>query len=430
MSADGSLHTSAHTPMCPRCGLARDIYKFCNGCGYDFSLSAAANGVYDDPGFAREVRPPAGGDYVDPLDVLIPPRMIEDPVDTDDTDLTAQVPAETTWAAEPSPVAEAGAESDPPADSPADSPPDAEPDPEPARSPRHRLDGSGPDVPRDGGSLSGRRRSAGAHVRRNKDDDRKRLDRVPAIRGNAEATPVHDSTKKWVNAQTPKSSESQPDDSSGPVGGSSAPLLLGLVAAAVIALLLIGAALVSIITPADEDPSPVSATPTPTPEREQPDDEQRCWHGTKTESVADCPAPWGTKGLAWVFPSFDGDGCARRGGSDRRPTWVCETTVPDGVASVGRVQIRYSGHDRVSRGIAAYDASYRGDDRSRVFSERDDVERIVWRSSRADNNGIWRMSSLYMDQPWSVTVRGRSATAVEYAFEKMVEFREPRRLRG
>ena len=94
------------------------------------------------------------------------------------------------------------------------------------------------------------------------------------------------------------------------------------------------------------------------------------------------------------------------------------------------MKIRYREHKAVQRPLTAYTAKYGRQNRTAVLSARDDVERYVWRSPSTNNNGVWTLSSMYAEHPWSVTIKGQNADDVESALNNNVTFRNPRRLSG
>ncbi len=219
------------------------------------------------------------------------------------------------------------------------------------------------------------------------------------------------------------------------VGGASAPVMLGIAFAAICVLLIIGAAMISVLGNDEDKPSqtvsenPNSASsngstpndPTPAP------DGARCWDGSAAATVSDCTAPTGTVGLAWVFPSFQESQCTNKSASGAKPAkWRCRVTAPGG----GQVTIRYREHGSVAKAQATYTRDLGRANRRSVLSAREDVERYVWRAASSDNNGLWVVSSLYAEHPWSVTIKGRQRASVDRAFAEVVEFRNPRRMTG
>lgn len=212
------------------------------------------------------------------------------------------------------------------------------------------------------------------------------------------------------------------------VGGRSAPVILGLVAAAVFVLILIGAAIVSLIGSGDDDPEATDSEPSsqgPSDDPASPDAAgPTCWNGTQVAGLSECPDPSGTDGLAWVFPSFDPQECTMR--RENPAKWNCTVETAEG----DKVRIRYREHKGVERALTAYTAKYGLKNRTEVLSAREDIERYVWQAPRPNNNGVWAISSMYAEYPWSVTIKGQKSDAVEAAFNDDVEFRNPRRLAG
>jgi hypothetical protein len=213
------------------------------------------------------------------------------------------------------------------------------------------------------------------------------------------------------------------------VGGSSAPIGLGLVAASVCVLLLVIAAMVSLLGEQNEPAANASGATSDTSADKLPAPSTlaRCWNDQLATAIRECPVPTRTAGLAWVFPSFDRANCTNRTGGRKQPeSWTCPVRVSGG----GEAQIYYRQLKYVDRARANYDRRYGAKTRISVLSPREDVERYVWRTKRADNNGVWSVASMYAKYPWSVTVTGTSSDDVESAFKYEVEFRNPRRIIG
>jgi hypothetical protein len=211
------------------------------------------------------------------------------------------------------------------------------------------------------------------------------------------------------------------------VGGSSASVVLVMIVVAVAVLLLILAGLFIPFGSSDETPGDATSTgDAPSPSRGPVEPAQAtCWDATRAASAAACPEVRGDAGLAFVFPSLDPDECTdQRKGAGRPAKWMCKVSLDDG----GAVRIRYREHRSVAKARAAYAETYGARNRDSVLSERDDVERYVWRASEADEEGRWSLSSMYAEHPWSVTVKGDSADDVEAALADLVRFRNPRRL--
>ncbi len=214
------------------------------------------------------------------------------------------------------------------------------------------------------------------------------------------------------------------------IGGRSAPVLLAMIAVAVFVLVLIIATIVSLIG-SDDEPAETAASDSSAPDNSGDDEpagsdefEATCWDGTEVSDLSECSEPSGVEGLAWVFPTFDQDTCKQK--STEPAKWTCKVTTADG----GTVKVRYREHKGVQGALAAYSSKYGTKNRTAVLSAREDVERYVWRSPRPNNNGVWTVSSMYAEHPWSVTVKGGKASDVEAAFNDSVEFRNPRRLSG
>ncbi|MGL5823504.1 MAG: hypothetical protein ACRCYU_01370 [Nocardioides sp.] len=213
------------------------------------------------------------------------------------------------------------------------------------------------------------------------------------------------------------------------VGGRSAPLGLGLIVGSICVLLLVAATMVSLLgdhngpaASASGASSDTSADTNPAPSTLAV-----CWNDQLATAIRDCSPPARTAGLAWVFPSFDRADCADRTADRQAPErWSCPVRVSGG----GATRIHYRQLKFANQARTYYDRRYGRRARVSVLSPREDVERYVWHSRRADNNGVWSVTSLYAAHPWSVTVIGRSSADVEAAFKYAVEFRNPRQILG
>jgi hypothetical protein len=212
------------------------------------------------------------------------------------------------------------------------------------------------------------------------------------------------------------------------VGGTSAPMMVGIIAGAICLLLVLGAAIVSVLGDDDGQPADSASQGPNSPGTEESPTAsaigEECWDGTTADTQSECPIPTGTAGLAWVFPSFSEPDCTDKTKGAKPTNWTCAISVSGG----GKVRVRYREHKSVDRPLAAFNEEFGVRNRTAVLSPREDVERYIWQSPTASNTGKWLVSSMYAEHPWSVTVKGRSPVDVETVFVEVVEFRNPRRI--
>lgn len=146
--------------------------------------------------------------------------------------------------------------------------------------------------------------------------------------------------------------------------------------------------------------------------------EVTCWNGS-TATLEECPEPRGRAGLRWVFPSFTpGDSrCSevrRRARDEARPLeFACQSSFDQ-----RPLTITYSARTSLEQGLAFIERS------SGVEGEPDaDGERLVFRSPRADDDGLFRVTVAYAEHPYSVTVAAPTADVRDTALDELVRFR-------
>lgn len=142
---------------------------------------------------------------------------------------------------------------------------------------------------------------------------------------------------------------------------------------------------------AEPTPAPTVATPDPEPSP-TPVRRARCWEGTVTAEVADCPYPEGTDGLRHVFAGFDfaGEGCDTTGvreGGKRRYVYACERE--------GEAWFNFSEFDTAAAGRRYFE-----DNAGAIGTpERGDLLRWTFY-----NGSEYKGALAYADGRWGVTV--------------------------
>jgi len=176
--------------------------------------------------------------------------------------------------------------------------------------------------------------------------------------------------------------------------------------------------------PTEPSPSPVATT------SDVPDPGVRCWDGTHSDTLQACGQPSGAEGLRWVFPSFDPDRCRERARQAAIPLrlqlWDCRIRLDSGTT----VTIRYSEWraEEYADQLDHYTEKYSGGTRREVV-ETGRTVRYVWRSN-ALVRGVYESTSMYVGQPWSLSVDAPTIAARDAALRTVVEFRAAARLRG
>jgi len=172
-------------------------------------------------------------------------------------------------------------------------------------------------------------------------------------------------------------------------------------------------------TVAPDSPSEASATESSTPA--EPDGVV-CWDGSSVQSARQCSAPTGVEGLAWMYPSFDRSECDRAGLPPPRLTvWQCWEYTPVG----DRVLIRYSEWQSVALAEQSYASKQRGSTTSFERSPNGRVVRTVWRYDDVNREGRVTLSAVYRDWPFSVSIEGDSARAIDDGLDQLVVQRNP-----
>jgi hypothetical protein len=182
----------------------------------------------------------------------------------------------------------------------------------------------------------------------------------------------------------------------------------------------------------DSDPAAIptrssspSSTPSPTPSSPSSSPSEpsssissasgwACWNGTQTATRAECPAPSGVDGLAWVFPSLDLDQCDEGAAG----AWSCRVT--------DSATVTYRGLPSVRRGIARYAQIVPGD---LLPANQSGNDRFLWCATRPDAQGDWLIAVMYADEPWAVEVKATSLAKAKKALGT-VEFRDAAQLRA
>ncbi|MEQ7847895.1 hypothetical protein [Nocardioides kribbensis] len=147
---------------------------------------------------------------------------------------------------------------------------------------------------------------------------------------------------------------------------------------------------------------------------------ETCWDGRVTD--AGCELPTGVEGLEWVFPSFrpDEQTCRDfllRNPQFNRPTmWQCDVVVDD-----LPVVVTYNELTGQRAALRFFDQRHGRENRTEVPGYDGQDAAWVW----LDEAGDRRSSRTLMLQgyPYAVTVESGSTTAVEAAFEEVVEIR-------
>ena len=154
----------------------------------------------------------------------------------------------------------------------------------------------------------------------------------------------------------------------------------------------------------------------------------RCWNGTRTYRYADCTAPSGRTGAAWVFRTFDGLGCSSydvAAASADRESWICGYGSDNWI-----VFTRW-------RDPQAAKAHYRDWFNPSYFTQREWYRKgerhgvhMYGRSGSKAGNRRWRDVHLYEKQPWTVAINARSMDARDRGVDKVSSYRLPSRLKG
>jgi hypothetical protein len=130
-----------------------------------------------------------------------------------------------------------------------------------------------------------------------------------------------------------------------------------------------------------------------------------CWDGRPVRRKSLCTDPAGTRGLQWVFPSFERDlsTCRRRVDLTVDPSlrsWRCETP------GAGPPAVQYT--EWLSSEAAAARYRRRFDEPAVNFVVDGAAAGYQWRTSRPDANGRLRMTVAYLHWPYSATLYART----------------------
>jgi hypothetical protein len=144
--------------------------------------------------------------------------------------------------------------------------------------------------------------------------------------------------------------------------------------------------------------------------------EVTCWDG-RSAPLTDCSEPRGPWGVHWVFPSY-------RPGDER-----CERVRTQGKASPYDIAC----HLRLDQRSVTVTYAVRGTPEGLLKAVRrsygiepvDEArgERLVFRAGRADSEGIFRVTVLYADHPFAVTVEAPDRRLRDTALDELVSFR-------
>lgn len=151
-----------------------------------------------------------------------------------------------------------------------------------------------------------------------------------------------------------------------------------------------------------------------------------CWTGEPAAVLADCSNPEGVDGLAWAFPSFDVDDPACL---EAPPALVSKSNVFSCESSFRGtpVAIRYSAWKNVQVARRHYSRVY-PDEPVRVRSTNS-AERFVWRDGASEDEPFPRLSTAYVEWPFSVSIDAETIAAREWGF-RQVTFRPEAQMTG
>lgn len=159
------------------------------------------------------------------------------------------------------------------------------------------------------------------------------------------------------------------------------------------------------------------------PQEAATDPDVTCWNNTQAP-ISQCPQPQGKFGLRWVFPSFkpDDSDCSqvRRRDQDKgRPfEFACNQRYDQ-----RPVVITYSVRTSLDEGLAFLRRVYG----AKPVSEADG-ERLVFRSRKPGDDGLYRVTVAYTDHPFSVTVAAPDPDLRDTALDELVRYRPAEQL--
>ncbi len=170
-----------------------------------------------------------------------------------------------------------------------------------------------------------------------------------------------------------------------------------------------------------------SSPPTQSTDEPNPEVAAQCWDGDFVPALRDCSEPTGREGLAWAMPSIDLEDpvCADKANSvpGKQLVFVC----PFRFAGATGI-IRYSWWNSAKSSRDYYRGDYSGVDPRRISSGRT-APRLVWRLDKRTPQGLYRMTSTYLDWPFSVSVEASTLAAREAGY-RQVTFRPEAEMTG
>ncbi len=194
----------------------------------------------------------------------------------------------------------------------------------------------------------------------------------------------------------------------------------GLAAVALVVATLAGVAWAQGWRPAfRESGEPTGGPPTTNPRAE-------CWDGATADQLSECTTPRGLAGLAWVFPSLrpDQPECSTRQAEvDGKLDVVICTFEFRGTPGL----VRYTSWANLDRSHRYYNGQYPA--APRLANGPESAARWVWRLSARTERGRIRMSTAYVDWPFSVSVEAGTLAAREWAYRQLA-FRPDSQMTG
>jgi serine/threonine protein kinase len=152
----------------------------------------------------------------------------------------------------------------------------------------------------------------------------------------------------------------------------------------------------------------------------------RCWDARLVASIQECTTPSGAAGLAWVLPSLN----------PQNPECLSKGSAIDGKSTVvvcpfqfrgARGLLRYTEWDSVDSARRHYADVY--PDEPREVESTASAPRLVWRLTDRSAQNRFRMSSAYVDWPFSISVEADSLAAREWGY-RQVAFRTDDQMAG
>lgn len=152
------------------------------------------------------------------------------------------------------------------------------------------------------------------------------------------------------------------------------------------------------------------------PERTAVGPDVTCWDG-RTAPAIECTSPRGLRGLQWVFPSFQprDERCVlQRTSTNRRPYDVACSLRFDQRPVTVTYALRGDADALVEAVRTAYGTRPTGEA---------DGDRLVFRSNRPDDEGRYRVTVVYAEHPYAVTVQAPDRRVRDTALAELVSFR-------